>query len=150
MKLTRATVEMTQGDLAVLINEQLPTGFHLRHLHLTASGAKGVLATPWITADFAVGSIAQNGSGQFRMRLLVNKWLPIPSVVVRKILASVTADAPAGVSAVGDTLLLDLAQLLTPSVSAASYDLILADGHISLSAEGITVQVEQLAPVSSP
>jgi len=146
MHLTRATLEMTQADLESAIQEMLPAGYVLRHLHVTDKGATTTLATPWVTADLSVRLVDQDVQGTFRWRVQVNKWLPIPGAVVSAILRGVTAHAPQGICAEGDCLTVHLPDLLSPHMRAQSYDLVLAPGLVRLCAQGVEVYVAE--PVS--
>lgn len=145
MNLTRLTVEMTQADLAQAIQEMLPAGYTVRHLHLTEKGATTTLTTPWVTADLTVKLLSQDAQGLFRWQVQVNKWLPIPGAVVSALLRGITAHAPSGITAQGDCLLLELPTLLAPHIVARSYDLTLAAGVARLHAQ----EVEMALPVTT-
>lgn len=146
MNLAQATIEMTQADLESAIQELLPAGYVLRHLHVTEKGATTTLMTPWVTADLSVRLVDQDVQGTSRWRVQVSKWLPIPGAVVSAILRGVTAHAPQGISAEGDCLMVRLPDLLSPHVRARAYDLGLAPGLVRLCAQG--VEVGAAGPIS--
>lgn len=139
MIVTSATIEMAQSDVEAAIREMLPDGYRIRHLHLTPKGATATVSTPWVTADLTVQLTEQEAQGRFRWRVQVNKWIPIPGAVVSAILRGITAQAPLGIKAEGEYLILDLSALLAPQIVAKAYDLSLAAGALRLHAQEIDI-----------
>ncbi|MCY0902576.1 MAG: hypothetical protein OWU32_10375 [Firmicutes bacterium] len=150
MKLTRVAVDMSQVDLQVLINGQLPDGYAVQHVHVTQGGMRLKMETPWLKTDLALSLQDASGSDQLRLRVQANKWLPIPQSLVATLLKNVVAQAPAGLTADGDVLQLDLARLLSPWLQAERYHVTMTDGLLAVAATAVNVSVFDAAQPDEP
>lgn len=139
MKLTRVAVDMSQVDLQVLINEKLPEGYRVQHVHITQSGMRLQMETPWLKSDLTLSLLDPSNGDQVLLRVQANKWLPIPRSLVATLLKNVVAQAPDGLTADGDVLQLDLGRLLSPWLQAEHYNVTMTDGLLAVEALAVDV-----------
>lgn len=135
MRLTRVQIEMLQDDLEGALNEDLPHGYALEHLHVGAAGAQATLRTPFVSIDLQM-AVSCEGDGRVRTEVRASRWLPFPSALVAAAMRRLALRRP-GLSVEGTEIRLNLHEAFAEAFHAEEIKLVLFDGGALVEASGV-------------
>lgn len=135
MRLTRVQIEMLQDDLEAALNEDLPQGYALQHLHVGAAGAKATLRTPFVSVDLHL-AVSCPEDGLVRTEVRASRWIPFPPALVAAAMRRLSSRRP-GLSVEGAEIRLNLHEAFAEAFRAERIRLVLFDGGALVEATGV-------------
>ena len=142
MRIHNVAVTLTQRDLEEAANEWLPDGYALERLHVQSAGILASLKTPLLRLEVWLRLEAGLAPGVFVFSLEASKGLKVPRRVIQMALQKLAVHLPRGVAVSDHQIVLTVNELWAPFVSAASVELTLRDGELTLVAEPLLIPTQ--------